>query len=171
MDWTQTLFWFFFVMTIGSAVFVVTVRNLVHAAFWLMITLFCVAALYVFLQADFLAATQVVVYVGGILVLVLFGVMMTSGKLDVNLKFGQGQLISGGIISIALLVILFLVVHQTNWQTTESRFENEGTASLIGEAIMREFLLPFEVASIILLIALIGAVLITRKEVKKEDAA
>ena len=87
MDWTQTLFWFFFVMTIGSAVFVVTVRNLVHAAFWLMITLFCVAALYVFLQADFLADTQVVVYVGGILVLVLFGVMMTSGKLDVNLKF------------------------------------------------------------------------------------
>ena len=70
-----------------------------------------------------------------------------------------------------LLVILFLVVHQTNWQTTESRFENEGTTSLIGEAIMREFLLPFEVASIILLIALIGAVLITRKGVKKEDAA
>ena len=171
MDWTQTLFWFFFVMTIGSAVFVVTVRNLVHAAFWLMITLFCVAALYVFLKADFLAATQVVVYVGGILVLVLFGVMMTSGKLDVNLKLERGQMISSGIISIALLAMLFLVVHRTNWQTGETQFESEGTTSSIGEAIMGEFLLPFEVVSIVLLIALIGAVLITRKEVKKEDAA
>ena len=171
MDWTQTLFWFFFAMTIGSAVFVVTVRNLVHAAFWLMITLFCVAALYVFLKADFLAATQVVVYVGGILVLVLFGVMMTSGKLDLNLKLERGQMISSGIISIALLVILFLIVRRTNWQTAETQFDSEGTTSSIGEAIMGEFLLPFEVVSIVLLIALIGAVLITRKEVKKEDAA
>ncbi|MDP6596470.1 MAG: NADH-quinone oxidoreductase subunit J [Candidatus Poribacteria bacterium] len=171
MDWTQTLFWFFFAMTIGSAVFVVTVRNLVHAAFWLMITLFCVAALYVFLKADFLAATQVVVYVGGILVLVLFGVMMTSGKLDLNLKLERGQMISSGIISIALLAILFLIVRRTNWQTAETQFDSEGTTSSIGEAIMGEFLLPFEVVSIVLLIALIGAVLITRKEVKKEDAA
>ncbi len=158
-------------MTIGSAVFVVTVRNLVHAAFWLMITLFCVAALYVFLKADFLAATQVVVYVGGILVLVLFGVMMTSGKLDLNLKLERGQMISSGIISIALLAILFLIVRRTNWQTAETQFDSEGTNSSIGEAIMGEFLLPFEVVSIVLLIALIGAVLITRKEVKKEDAA
>lgn len=158
-------------MTIGSAVFVVTVRNLVHAAFWLMITLFCVAALYVFLKADFLAATQVVVYVGGILVLVLFGVMMTSGKLDLNLKLERGQMISSGIISIALLAILFLIVRRTNWQTAETQFDSEGTTSSIGEAIMGEFLLPFEVVSIVLLIALIGAVLITRKEVKKEDAA
>ena len=167
MDWTQTLFWFFFLITIGSATCVVTVRNLVHAAFWLMITLFCIAALYVFLKADFLAATQVVVYVGGILVLVLFGVMMTSGKLDMNLKTDRGQLVSGGIVSTGIFVILLLVVNQTKWQISQAPFEaEEGTTTLIGQAIMGDFLLPFEVASIILLIALIGAVLITRKEVK-----
>ena len=168
MDWTQTLFWFFFLITIGSAVCVVTVRNLVHAAFWLMITLFCVAALYVFLKADFLAATQVVVYVGGILVLVLFGVMMTSGKLDMNLKMERGQLVLGGIVSAGIFAILLLVVNQTEWKISQTPFDSgEGTTRLIGEAIMGDFLLPFETASIILLIALIGAVLITRKEIKE----
>ena len=168
MDWTQTLFWFFFLITIGSAVCVVTVRNLVHAAFWLMITLFCVAALYVFLKADFLAATQVVVYVGGILVLVLFGVMMTSGKLDMNLKMERGQLVLGGIVSAGIFAILLLVVNQTEWKISQTPFDSgEGTTRLIGEAIMGDFLLPFEAASIILLIALIGAVLITRKEIKE----
>jgi NADH-quinone oxidoreductase subunit J len=119
------------------------------------------------LKADFLAATQVVVYVGGILVLVLFGVMMTSGKLDMNLKTDRGQLVSGGIVSTGIFVILLLVVNQTKWQISQTPFEaEEGTTTLIGQAIMGDFLLPFEVASIILLIALIGAVLITRKEVK-----
>ena len=168
MDWTQTLFWFFFLITIGSAVCVVTVRNLVHAAFWLMITLFCVAALYVFLKADFLAATQVVVYVGGILVLVLFGVMMTSGILDMNLRTERGQLVLGGIVSAGIFAILLLVVNQTEWEISQIPFDaGEGTTKLIGEAIMGDFLLPFEAASIILLIALIGAVLITRKEIKE----
>jgi len=168
MDWTQTLFWFFFLITIGSAVCVVTVRNLVHAAFWLMITLFCVAALYVFLKADFLAATQVVVYVGGILVLVLFGVMMTSGKLDMNLRTERGQLVLGGIVSAGIFAILLLVVNQTEWEISQIPFDaGEGTTKLIGEAIMGDFLLTFEAASIILLIALIGAVLITRKEIKE----
>jgi NADH-quinone oxidoreductase subunit J len=132
-----------------------------------MITLFCVAALYVFLKADFLAATQVVVYVGGILVLVLFGVMMTSGKLDMNLKMERGQLFLGAVVSTGILVILLLVVNQTEWQISQTPFEiGEGTTRLIGQAIMGDFLLPFEVASIVLLIALIGAVLITRKEIK-----
>jgi len=168
MNWTQALFWFFFLITIGSAICVVTVRNLVHAAFWLMITLFCVAALYVFLKADFLAATQVVVYVGGILVLVLFGVMMTSGKLDMNLRMERGQLVLGGIVSAGIFAILLLVVNQTEWKISQTPFDSgEGTTRLIGEAIMGDFLLPFEAASIILLIALIGAVLITRKEIKQ----
>ena len=168
MNWTQALFWFFFLITIGSAIFVVTVRNLVHAAFWLMITLFCVAALYVFLKADFLAATQVVVYVGGILVLVLFGVMMTSGKLDMNLKMERGQIVLGGIVSAGIFAILLLVANQTEWKISQTPFDSgEGTTRLIGEAIMGDFLLPFEAASIILLIALIGAVLITRKEIKE----
>ena len=88
------IFYAFALLTVVSALLVVTVRNIVHAAFSLMITLFGIAGLYVFLQADFLAATQVIVYVGGILVLILFGVMMTSGRLQMRIQIERGQLIS-----------------------------------------------------------------------------
>ena len=89
------IFYGFALITIASAFAVVSVRNIVHAAFALMVTLFGIAGLYVFLQADFLAATQVIVYVGGILVLILFGVMMTSGRLEMRVRIQRGQLLLG----------------------------------------------------------------------------
>ena len=163
------IFYGFALLTIASALAVVTVRNIVHAAFALMVTLFGVAGLYVFLQADFLAATQVIVYVGGILVLILFGVMMTSGRLEMRIHIERGQLLLGGGISLALLMLLLTVIANTpKW---ENRID-DGTAfapttERIGQLILNEkFLLPFEVASVLLLVALIGAALISRKEVR-----
>lgn len=163
------IFYGFALLTIASALAVVTVRNIVHAAFALMVTLFGVAGLYVFLQADFLAATQVIVYVGGILVLILFGVMMTSGRLEMRIHIERGQLLLGGGISLALLMLLLTVIANTpKW---ENRIDDgtafEPTTKRIGELILNEkFLLPFEVASVLLLVALIGAALISRKEVR-----
>ncbi len=170
MELKPLVFYGFALLTIGSAVIVVTVRNIVHAAFSLMVTLFSIAGLYVFLQADFLAATQVIVYVGGILVLILFGVMMTSGRLDMKLKMERGQLFWGGLVSILLFSLLFGVMRSTPWNVQEDLGAVEGTTSQIGKAILqKEFLIPFEVASVILLIALIGAVLISRKEVREDE--
>ena len=170
MELTPLVFYAFALLTIGSAVVVVTVRNIVHAAFSLMITLFSIAGLYVFLQADFLAATQVIVYVGGILVLILFGVMMTSGRLDMKLTMERGQLFWGGLVSLLILALLLGVITKTPWNVQEDLTAVEGTTSQIGTMILqKEFLLPFEVASVILLIALIGAVLISRKEVREEE--
>ena len=170
MELKPLVFYVFALLTIGSAVIVVTVRNIVHAAFSLMVTLFSIAGLYVFLQADFLAATQVIVYVGGILVLILFGVMMTSGRLDMKLKMERGQLFWGGLVSILLFSLLFGVMRSTPWNVQEDLGAVEGTTSQIGKAILqKEFLIPFEVASVILLIALIGAVLISRKEVREDE--
>jgi NADH-quinone oxidoreductase subunit J len=170
MELTPLVFYAFALLTIGSAVVVVTVRNIVHAAFSLMITLFSIAGLYVFLQADFLAATQVIVYVGGILVLILFGVMMTSGRLDMKLTMDRGQLFWGGLVSLLILALLLGVIRKTPWNVQEDLTAVEGTTSQIGKSILQEqFLLPFEVASVILLIALIGAVLISRKEVREEE--
>ena len=170
MELKPLVFYGFALLTIGSAVIVVTVRNIVHAAFSLMVTLFSIAGLYVFLQADFLAATQVIVYVGGILVLILFGVMMTSGRLDMKLKMERGQLFWGGLVSILLFSLLFGVMRSTPWNVQEDLGAVEGTTSQIGKAILqKEFLIPFEVASVILLIALIGAVLIARKEVREDE--
>jgi NADH:ubiquinone oxidoreductase subunit 6 (subunit J) len=170
MELKPLVFYVFALLTIGSAVIVVTVRNIVHAAFSLMVTLFSIAGLYVFLQADFLAATQVIVYVGGILVLILFGVMMTSGRLDMKLKMERGQLFWGGLVSISIFSLLFGVMRSTPWNVQEDLGAVEGTTSQIGKAILqKEFLIPFEVASVILLIALIGAVLISRKEVREDE--
>ena len=171
MDFTLKTFIFygFALMTVSSALLVVTVRNIVHAAFSLMVTLFGVAGLYVFLQADFLAATQVIVYVGGILVLILFGVMMTSGRLEMRIHIERGQLLLGGVVALALLTLLLTVIANTPaWKN----LTDDGTALLpttkdIGERILDgPFLLPFEVVSVLLLVALIGAALISRKEVR-----
>ena len=163
------IFYGFALVTIGSALAVVTFRNIVHAAFALMVTLFGVAGLYVFLQADFLAATQVIVYVGGILVLILFGVMMTSGRLEMRIHIERGQLLLGAGISIALLVLLLTVIaNMPVWKNlTDDGEPLEPTTERIGEMILQEkFLLPFEVVSVLLLVALIGAALISRKEVR-----
>jgi len=164
------IFYGFALLTIASALAVVTVRNIVHAAFALMVTLFGVAGLYVFLQADFLAATQVIVYVGGILVLILFGVMMTSGRLEMRIHIERGQLLLGGGISLALLMLLLTVIANTpKWENlADDGTAFEPTTKRIGELILNEkFLLPFEVASVLLLVALIGAALISRKEVRE----
>ena len=163
------IFYGFALLTVASALVVVTVRNIVHAAFSLMVTLFGVAGLYVFLQADFLAATQVIVYVGGILVLILFGVMMTSGRLEMRIHIERGQLLLGGVISVALLMLLLTVIANTpKWKNLSDDGEQlEPTTRRIGELILNgQFLLPFEVVSVLLLVALIGAALISRKEVR-----
>ena len=166
---TNTIFYSFALLTVGSALLVVTVRNIVHAAFSLMVTLFGVAGLYVFLQADFLAATQVIVYVGGILVLILFGVMMTSGRLEMRIHIERGQLLLGGVVALALLMLLLTVIANTPvWKNlTDDGTELPPTTERIGELILNgPFLLPFEVVSVLLLVALIGAALISRKEVR-----
>lgn len=163
------IFYGFALITIASAFAVVSVRNIVHAAFALMVTLFGVAGLYVFLQADFLAATQVIVYVGGILVLILFGVMMTSGRLEMRIHIQRGQLLLGGGISLALLMLLLTVIANTpKWENlTDDGTQLPPTTERIGELILDgKFLLPFEVASVLLLVALIGAALISRKEIR-----
>ena len=100
------LFYLFAALTFVSALIVVTTRNVVHSAFALMGALFCVSAFYVFLDAGFLAAIQLLVYVGGILVLVLFGVMMTSGSLVMKLRAPVGQLLPAGLVGLVLLGLL-----------------------------------------------------------------
>jgi len=136
-----------------------------------MVTLFSVAGLYVFLQADFLAATQVIVYVGGILVLILFGVLMTSSKLvmKVNIEVSKWQMFGGIIVSSALFAVLLLLIFETPWNIlSEVVDSSDSTTEQIGIAILqKKFLLPFEVTSIVLLIALIGAVFISRTEVQE----
>ena len=153
-----------------SAIWVVVSPNLVHSAVSLLFTLFGIAGLYVFLFADFLAATQVVIYVGGILVLIIFGVMLTN-KIDKPvIESVSSNKIIGVLISSFIFTILSIIVIQTKWPVIENSSPGPSTVELIGKLILGKYLLPFELVSILLLAALVGAALLARKKTIIEDS-
>jgi NADH-quinone oxidoreductase subunit J len=159
------VFWVFATVTVVSAAVVVFARSLIYSAFALLFTFFGVAGLYVLLGADFLAATQLLVYVGGILVLLLFGVMLTHRIYDLDLKTEKTQLGSGLLVAGGIFVVLAAVAFKTEWPTAER--VPAPTTEGIGRLFLGQYLLAFEAASVLLLVALIGAAMIVRR---KKDA-
>ena len=155
-------------LTVVSGAAVALSRNVVHAAFSLLGTFMGVAGLYVLLSADFMAAVQLLVYVGGVMVLILFTVMLTNRTGSVNLTDTSPKLMPGVFICGALMVLLAYAVGTTSWETVSAPSYRPSTA-LLGEAFLREYLLPFEVLSVLLLAVLIGAVVVATKELKYEE--
>ena len=160
---SQLIFYIFAAMTVLSATVVVFARSLIYSAFGLLFTFVGVAALYVYLGADFLAAAQLVIYVGGILILLLFGVMLTHKLYDLNLKTESFQFLPALVVVLAVFATLAGVMMKTTWYVRGER-ELSPTTAQIGELFMRDYILPFEVASIFLLVALIGAAMIVRRK-------
>jgi NADH:ubiquinone oxidoreductase subunit 6 (subunit J) len=161
MTTPDTIFWLFAIITVGSAAVVVLHRSLIYSAFALLFTFFGVAGLYVLLGADFLAATQMLVYIGGILVLLLFGVMLTHKIYDLDLRTEKTQLAPGLIVATGLFVIISSVAVRTQWPAVERA--PAPTTKEIGRLFLGQYLLPFEAASVLLLVALIGAAMIVRR--------
>jgi len=156
------VFWFVALFTIVSAVFVVLNNQLLYSAVALLMTLFGVAALYVFLWADFIAGVQLIVYIGGILVLIIFGIMLTNRISSVRLSQTNVQQGVGAVISAWLLILISLVISKTQWLQSES-IEPSSTVNDIGVLLLTKYLLPFEAVSLLLLGALIGAALLSRE--------
>ena len=161
MSGEALVFWIFAGLTLGSAFVVVMSRTLIYSAFALLVTFFGVAGLYVLLGADFLAATQLLVYVGGILVLLLFGVMLTHRIYDLDLRSETTQLAAGFTTAGGLFIVLTVVALKTEWPATARVPAN--TTAAIGRLFLREYLLPFEAAAVLLLVALMGAAMIVRR--------
>lgn len=163
MNVYDLIFYLFAAITILSAFFVVTNRNIVYSAFFLLFTFFGVAGIYVLLGADFVAIVQLIVYVGGILILLLFGVMLTNKITNVEIKSGTINIypavIGVGLLSGALLAALIT----STWKTFPTETPLPTTAAL-GTMLLQEYALIFELLGIILLIALIGAASIARRE-------
>jgi NADH-quinone oxidoreductase subunit J len=152
------------VLVVVSAFFVVTTRNLVHSAIALMGTLFGVAGLYVFLYADFMAAVQVVIYVGGILVLIIFGVMLTHRiTTPVLIQTSMPNRFFAALVALLILTGLSILVIRTPWHEGIIA-DTTGTVATIGTSLMTRYLLHFEVASVLLLVALLGAAYLSRRE-------
>jgi NADH-quinone oxidoreductase subunit J len=171
---SDAIFLVFATITVGSAAIVVLARSLIYSAFSLLFTFFGVAGLYLLLGADFLAASQLLIYVGGILVLLLFGVMLTHKLYDLDLKSEVTQFLPGLIVAAGLFLCLAWPFHwpgrrgilfETAWRVGPGRMPAATTAE-IGNLFMGQYLLPFEAASILLLVALMGAAMIVRR--KKE---
>jgi NADH-quinone oxidoreductase subunit J len=159
---SQVVFYLFAAMTIIGACVVVFARSLIYSAFGLLFAFFGLAALYVFLGADFLAAAQLVIYVGGILILLLFGVMLTHKLYDLNLRTETYQFFPSLLVALAVFLTLLGVMMKTTWHNPGPLPQDPTTAE-IGVLFMKDYILPFEIASIFLLVALIGAAMIVRR--------
>ena len=166
MDLYTIAFYLFAFVTLLSASVVVFSKNILYAGFALLFTFFGVAGLYVLLTADFIAITQLMIYVGGILVLILFGVMLTTKVISVDMKSGTFQTLPAVLIVAALAGTLVGIFLTTDWKLAPDAVGFEKTAPRIGEMLLSNYLLPFEVASVVLLVALVGAAMIARREKK-----
>lgn len=168
------IFYIFAVLAILSGAYMVLTRNLLYAGFSLLVTLLSVAGIYVLLYADFVAVTQLMVYVGGVLVLILFGIMLSSRVNDKSVLSENVNKVWGITVSLLLLVGLSYTIWHTNFDTLPWLQNNEAsilsthesTVYTIGIKLMTDFVLPFEVASLLLLIALIGAAYIATDKQK-----
>ena len=156
-------FYVFALTAVVSAGVLVFSRNLIYCAVGLLFTLASVAAIYVLLGADFLAATQILVYVGGILVLLLFGIMLSVKFTGIELRGGTVQMLPGLVVVGLLFVILARMIFRSQWNL-QPLSEVMPTTKMIGQRFMTDYLIPFELASVILLVALIGAAYMARKE-------
>ena len=168
----QFIFIAFIILTILSASVVLWSRNVLYAAFSLLLTFLGVAALYVLAGADFMAITQVLVYVGGILVLLIFGVMLTNqGGNKQNTKndifTGSGNQILGFLVAGSVFLLLFYTFARARFveiQTTLfETIEPVATTKTIGIQLMTNFVLPFEASGILLMATLIGSAYLSKK--------
>jgi NADH-quinone oxidoreductase subunit J len=157
-------FYIFAAVTLISAVVVVSTRHIVYSAFSLLFTFMGVAGIYVLLGADFIAVVQIVIYVGGILILLLFGVMLTNKITNVQIKTGTLQIIPA-IIGIGLFAgILVNLLLNTNWKISNTEVPLTTTIYELGRYLITDYVLIFELLGILLLVALIGAATIARKD-------
>lgn len=166
MDVSTAVFYLVVIVTVGSAVMVAFSRNIIYSAFSLLGTFAGVAGIYVFLGADFVAAVQLLIYVGGILVLILFAVMLTHRITDVEITNRAAGRIPA-LITIGILIYLLVeTVRSTPWAKAKE-IVYTATTGKIGDLFLERYLLPFELASVVLLAALIGAVVVSRKEIRE----
>lgn len=189
MGFADILFWVVAVITVGSAGMVLFSRGIVHMAFWLLSSLAGFAGLYLLLGADFLGFTQIIVYIGGILILFLFGVMLThTGDVPVRERMPWKVMAPGIVIVLVMSCVLIFLVVGNPWLEAPPEdvaalgpapVGEEGeiqqrespaappTAEDIGVFFMSKYILPFEVVSVLLLVALIGATYVARSRAEE----
>ncbi len=164
---------FFFMIValaaIISGIMVVTCRNPINSALSLVLTFFCLATFYVMLDAPFMAAIQVIVYAGAIMVLIVFVIMLLNLRTDTAQRYRHAVVIGSVVGFMTMLEILYFLLRSgltgTRGVLDKQVIERVGHTELIAKSMFTDFLLPFEITSILLLVAIIGAVVLAKKKI------
>jgi NADH-quinone oxidoreductase subunit J len=164
---TDVLFYVIAAMTVAGAAAVALSRNILYSAIGLLMALLGAGSLYVFLAADFVAVTQLLIYIGGVLVLILFAVMLTNRITEVNVSNTSFGTVGGVALFLCVAPVLLAVAMLTPWPARIVP-TMAPTVTALGNGFLTKWLLPFEVASLVLLATLVGAVVIARKEIKAD---
>jgi NAD(P)H-quinone oxidoreductase subunit 6 len=159
------IFWLLAALTIGSACITAFSRNIVYSAFALFGSFSGVAGIYILLGADFLFIIQIFIYIGGILVVTIFAVMLTQGVADMNVSNRVVGALPALLVSIVAGAVMLYAIDRTAWPQGKPA-PLVPTTYGIGNAFLGPYVLPFEIASIVLLAALIGAIVISRQETR-----
>jgi len=155
-------FWLLAAIIIASALAVVLLKNIVHSALFLVLTFVGVAGIYVLLNAEFLAAVQVLVYAGAVAVLIVFAVMLTRrGDIRASNLFNSSSL-AAGVVALALFIIITLATGRMTWIATSSGNLSGSNVEAVADAFLGRFVIPFEVAAVLLLVAIVGAIILAR---------
>jgi NADH-quinone oxidoreductase subunit J len=151
------------VITLAGALYTVIARNLFHAALGLIVALAGVAALYALLEASFLAAAQVLIYIGAIAILIIFAVMLTRGVMG-SFPRANDQWGYAIIVSLALLAVLLVTLFRFNWPQGAPAAVPTDSIARLGQALVDpgQYALPFEIASVLLVASLIGSIYVAR---------
>jgi NADH:ubiquinone oxidoreductase subunit 6 (subunit J) len=161
-DWSDALFWMFASVMIGSALLVVTMRDIIRCGLAMIVCFGALAGIYVIIGAPLLAAAQVIVYIGAISVLILFAIMLTQTKDAPNRLVFQTQAVPAAIASVVIAVVIALAVGATDWGEAANRVRT--TADTLSKALFDSYVLPFEIVSVLLLAAVIGGVYLAKRE-------
>jgi|SRR5208283_1159527 len=166
-------FGYFSIVMVVISLLIITRKNPVHSILWMLALFFHIAGLYLFLNAEFLAAVQLILYAGAILVLFLFVIMMLNLKEEVlDDRFSGDWPIAvfvGGTILVLILIALIALTQGPLGSYTIQAIQAETHAKVLGRVLYTEYLFPFEIASLILLIAVVGAMVLAKKRRTEED--
>ena len=164
----MAIFYILAVIAAVSGLLVVTLKNIFHSALFLVLTLFSIAGIYILLGAEFLAGVQVLIYVGAITILMIFAIMLTYQLSSKSIRQVNEQVPWAILIVFMFFVMSLIAVTKTAWPTVNSDLPEKNTLEL-GRQLLSTYVIPFEVVSIVLLVALIGAIIISRRDRQEEN--
>lgn len=161
-DWEDALFWILAAVMLGAALLVVTMRDIIRCGLAMMVSFGALAGIYVILGAPLIAAAQVIVYIGAISVLILFAIMLTQTKAAPSRLVFQTQAVPAAISAIVIAVVIALAIGATDWGEVPERVRV--ATDDMSHVLFNDFVLPFEIVSVLLLAAVIGGVFLAKRE-------